>query len=149
MCAGVTVSRGGSRGLDGPGSSGVTTAVVGVMSAANMMQSAQGAVSSGGNKMLKLIWGKANQPTAERLKIQKELFQFQKVRKKAPIRKESARIGTKKMAWKMMTLASGLAIFSPALILHIRVRHGSELLREPCKELRAADKNATVFLETS
>ena len=45
-----------------------------------MMHSAQGAVSSGGNKMLKLIWGKANQPTAERLKIQKELFQFQKVR---------------------------------------------------------------------
>ena len=66
------------------------------MSAANMMQSAQGAVSSGGNKMLKLIWGKANQPTAERLKIQKELFQFQKVRKKARIRKESARIGTKR-----------------------------------------------------
>ena len=49
-------------------------------SAANMMHSAQGAVSSGGNKMLKLIWGKANQPTAERIKIQKELFQFQKVR---------------------------------------------------------------------
>ena len=64
------------------------------MSAANMMQSAQGAVSSGGNKMLKLIWGKANQPTAERLKIQKELFQFQKVRR-ACIRKEST-IGTKR-----------------------------------------------------
>lgn len=80
--------------------SNITTAVVGVMSAANMMQSAQGAVSSGGNKMLKLIWGKANQPTAERLKIQKELFQFQKVRKKARIRKESARIGTKRWRGK-------------------------------------------------
>ena len=67
-------------------------------SAANMMHSAQGAVSSGGNKMLKLIWGKANQPTAERIKIQKELFQFQKVRVKKRVwnNKEN-------MAWRMMT----------------------------------------------
>ena len=59
---------------------GVLLVVVAMSAATNMMHSAQGAVSSGGNKMLKLIWGKANQPTAERLKIQKELFQFQKVR---------------------------------------------------------------------
>ena len=64
-------------------------------SAANMMQSAQGAVSSGGNKMLKLIWGKANQPTAERIKIQKELFQFQKVR--ATLLQDS---GATKRTWR-------------------------------------------------
>ena len=66
-------------------------------SAANMMHSAQGAVSSGGNKMLKLIWGKANQPTAERIKIQKELFQFQKVRVKKRVWNNN-----ENMAWKIM-----------------------------------------------
>ena len=30
-------------------------------------------------KMLKFIWGKGNQPTAERLKIQQQLFGFSKV----------------------------------------------------------------------
>ena len=29
--------------------------------------------------MLKFIWGKGHQPTAERLKLQKELFGFSKV----------------------------------------------------------------------
>ena len=99
------------------------------MSAAtNMMQSAQGAVSSGGNKMLKLIWGKANQPTAERLKIQKELFQFQKVRE------TEQRDGVENDD----SLTSGLSIFSlAALILHIRVRHGSELacFEESCAKI--------------
>ena len=71
------------------------------MSAANMMHSAQGAVSSGGNKMLKLIWGKANQPTAERVKIQKELFQFQKVRAQ---QRSSLSLS--------VSLASGLVIFA-------------------------------------
>jgi hypothetical protein len=35
--------------------------------------------SSSSNRMLKLIWGKANQPTAERSNIKKELFKFKKV----------------------------------------------------------------------
>ena len=83
------------------------------MSAANMMHSAQGAVSSGGNKMLKLIWGKTNQPTAERVKIQKELFQFQKVR------------AQQRSSLSLSRFRSG--DFPLLIILHIRIRHGSGL----------------------
>ena len=39
--------------------------------------------SSSSSRMLKFIWGKGHAPNAERLKVQKELFGFQKVSESA------------------------------------------------------------------